>query len=181
MAYILELAKSLSAIVLKKPDKALYQPLSDPDGVRLLAMQPGKGFEKITCVLSHVSLATTPDDEALSYTWGDNHKSHSIRCGNGFLPVTANLHSALQRFRYRDRPRTLWADAICINQADIPERNLQVRQMQRIYQQAREVFLAEVLNKSHVLTSPPDFAPEIKLPLSKLTATDNIMLGNHGQ
>jgi hypothetical protein len=25
----------------------------------------------------------------------------------------------------------------------------------------------------------PDFAPEIRLPLSKLTATDNIMLGNH--
>jgi hypothetical protein len=38
-----------------------------------------------------------------------------------------------------------------------------------------------MLNKSHVLTSPPDFAPEIKLPLSKLTATDNIMLGKHGQ
>ena len=27
----------------------------------------------------------------------------------------------------------------------------------------------------------PDFAPDIKLPLSKLTATDNIMLGNHVQ
>jgi hypothetical protein len=29
--------------------------------------------------------------------------------------------------------------------------------------------------------SRADFAPAIKLPLSKLTATDNIMLGNHGQ
>ena len=27
----------------------------------------------------------------------------------------------------------------------------------------------------------PEFAPEFKLPLSKLTATDNIMLGNHDQ
>jgi hypothetical protein len=143
MASILELMKSLVAVVLKKPDKAFYQyqPLSDPEGVRLLAIQPGKAFEKITCTLSHVSLATTPDYEALSYTWGDNHKSHSIRCGNGFLPVTANLHSALQRFRYRDRPRMLWADAICINQVDIPERNQQVQQMQRIYQQAREVLV----------------------------------------
>jgi len=25
------------------------------------------------------------------------------------------------------------------------------------------------------------FAPDIKLPLSKLTATDNIVLGNHGE
>jgi hypothetical protein len=27
----------------------------------------------------------------------------------------------------------------------------------------------------------PKFAPDFKLPLSKLTATDNIMLGNHDQ
>jgi hypothetical protein len=29
--------------------------------------------------------------------------------------------------------------------------------------------------------SRADFAPDFKLPLSKLTATDNIMLGNHDQ
>jgi hypothetical protein len=29
--------------------------------------------------------------------------------------------------------------------------------------------------------SRADFAPDIKLPLSKLTATDNIMVSNHGQ
>jgi hypothetical protein len=29
--------------------------------------------------------------------------------------------------------------------------------------------------------SRADFGSDIKLPLSKLTATDNIMLGNHGQ
>jgi hypothetical protein len=27
----------------------------------------------------------------------------------------------------------------------------------------------------------PEFAPDIELPLIKLTATDNIMLGNHDQ
>jgi hypothetical protein len=27
----------------------------------------------------------------------------------------------------------------------------------------------------------PEFAPDFKLPLSKLTATDNIMIGNHDQ
>ena len=27
----------------------------------------------------------------------------------------------------------------------------------------------------------PDFAPDSELPLSKLTATNNIMLGNHDQ
>ena len=29
--------------------------------------------------------------------------------------------------------------------------------------------------------SRADFAPDTELPLSKLTATDNIMLWNHGQ
>jgi hypothetical protein len=38
------------------------------------------------------------------------------------------------------------------------------------------------LNKLFVeQKSRADFAPDIELPLSKLTATDNIMLGNHGQ
>jgi hypothetical protein len=128
---------------MEKADIALYQyePLSDLDGVRLLAILPGKDTERINCMIYHVSLATAPDYEALSYTWGDNYKSHSIQCENGRLPVTANLHSALQHFRYRDKTRMLWADAVCINQVDSTERSIQVQQMHRIYQQAREVLI----------------------------------------
>ncbi|TVY80786.1 Heterokaryon incompatibility protein 6 OR allele [Lachnellula suecica] len=118
-----------------------YQPLSDPEGIRLLSIQPGKGSSEITCRLLTVSLAESPDYEALSYTWGNNYKSKHIRYEENLLPVTSNLHSALQRLRHVDKPRLLWADAICINQDDIPERNQQVQLMQRIYQQAREVLI----------------------------------------
>jgi hypothetical protein len=59
--------------------------------------------------------------------------------------VTPNLASALKAFR-RDEssgkhPRTLWVDAVCINQNDIQEKNQQVAQMQEIYAGAKEVLV----------------------------------------
>jgi hypothetical protein len=63
--------------------------------------------------------------------------------------IRSNLWNALWYFREYDMknrredqvlaPRRLWVDALCINQADIQERNYQVRLMSRIYTQAREV------------------------------------------
>jgi len=38
-----------------------------------------------------------------------------------------------------------------------------------------------LLNIGHVPTLPLSLPPDFKLPLSKPTATDNIMLGNHDQ
>jgi hypothetical protein len=52
--------------------------------------------------------------------------------------VTTNLASALQHIRFQDQERTLWVDAVCINQKDIAERNHQVTQMQEIYLTARQ-------------------------------------------
>jgi hypothetical protein len=49
------------------------------------------------------------------------------------------LSSALRRFRLLDQKRALWADATCINQADIKERDFQVTFMSRIYSSARQV------------------------------------------
>ena len=53
--------------------------------------------------------------------------------------VRPNLASALKQLRYRDRPRYLWIDAICINQDDNNERNVQVALMGGIYSGASEV------------------------------------------
>jgi hypothetical protein len=46
---------------------------------------------------------------------------------------------AFQRLRSKSAPVIVWADAICINQGNIEERNQQVQTMTRIYQQAIEV------------------------------------------
>ncbi|MCJ1462782.1 hypothetical protein MMC07_001385 [Pseudocyphellaria aurata] len=46
----------------------------------------------------------------------------------------------LRRIRQRqDKSFMLWVDAICINQSDVPEREIQVRNIKNIYRQASEV------------------------------------------
>jgi hypothetical protein len=49
------------------------------------------------------------------------------------LRITVNLELALRYLRLSHGPRTLWVDAICIDQNNIDERNQQVRLMKDIY------------------------------------------------
>lgn len=55
------------------------------------------------------------------------------------LPITTNLYSALQHLRDPLLKRSLWIDAICINQEDKGERRLQVQFMAMIYTMASHV------------------------------------------
>lgn len=50
-----------------------------------------------------------------------------------------NLHLALLHLRSLTSPLTLWVDALCINQADMDERNAQVALMSFIYTRATKV------------------------------------------
>ncbi|EON63562.1 hypothetical protein W97_02790 [Coniosporium apollinis CBS 100218] len=91
-------------------------------------------------------LPKPPVYEALSYVWGDPKVRKAIRVSNegkagqeGELQVTVNLYSALQHLRLRDRPRMLWADAVCIDQSNVEERAQQVMIMGRIYALAKKV------------------------------------------
>lgn len=99
----------------------------------------------IECTLKIVSIDEPVDYEALSYVWGTETKSTSIRLNAQSFPVTANLHDALTRLQLDGTPRQFWIDAICINQTDLQERAEQVQQMRKIYQNARSVcvFLGE--------------------------------------
>jgi hypothetical protein len=73
---------------------------------------------------------------ALSYVWGDPALSRLIRVDGEAMYITASLDSALRHLRDTNRTRLVWADAICINQGDVEERNQQVRQMAWVYRQA---------------------------------------------
>jgi hypothetical protein len=53
--------------------------------------------------------------------------------------VQPDLLAALKALRHPQEDRYLWIDAICINQADIGERNHQVEMMSTIYGQAKRV------------------------------------------
>ncbi|PYI01840.1 HET-domain-containing protein [Aspergillus sclerotiicarbonarius CBS 121057] len=79
--------------------------------------------------------------EALSYTWGSPDRTHSINIGGSSLPVTENLHTALSYLRDHQLERTLWVDAICINQEDEGEKEKQIPLMRSIYAQADRVIV----------------------------------------
>ncbi|KAI0856780.1 heterokaryon incompatibility protein-domain-containing protein [Xylaria cubensis] len=83
--------------------------------------------------------------EAISYTWGTGEASNPVFVTDdksivpAVLTIGSNLATALTHLRYKDRSRSLWIDAICINQSDENERTAQVKRMSAIYKQASRV------------------------------------------
>lgn len=103
-------------------------------GFRLAILQPSAHFTApITCNLVEVTLNDHPIYEALSYAWGDPKIQATLQIEGACLKVTTNLELALRYLRLPDQPRTIWADAICIDQSNIEERNQQVGLMKDIY------------------------------------------------
>jgi hypothetical protein len=93
----------------------------------------------IQCQLFDCALAdseSTRPYEALSYVWGSENKPRSISIDSCDLPVGENLNEALSHLRDRSIERTIWIDAICINQRDPEERGQQVQSMAKIYTKA---------------------------------------------
>jgi hypothetical protein len=120
-----------------------YMPLQGLSDIRILLIDPALNrADPLSGKLVHVNLDDNPGYDALSYTWGNPELCHriSLDSSGAGLAITANLDLALRRIRGRAPPGTptrIWADGICINQTDVPERNQQVRLMGRIYSQCR--------------------------------------------
>jgi Heterokaryon incompatibility protein (HET) len=49
------------------------------------------------------------------------------------VEITANLEIALRHLRHRDTYRTLWVDALCIDQMNLLERSLLVLRVRDIF------------------------------------------------
>ncbi|GES64630.1 hypothetical protein ATEIFO6365_0009011900 [Aspergillus terreus] len=101
------------------PQSYRYEALEQSDAIRLLVLQPGTGHDPVSVRLIQARLSSSPKFEAISY----------------------NLHAALQQFRLPHAERVLWADAICINQTDLGEKNTQVPLMKDIYSKASAVLV----------------------------------------
>jgi hypothetical protein len=117
---------------------SIYSPLADSNEIRLIDLQPrrpGELINDIKCTTRHVKLSEKPQYKALSYTWGSKNY-RNIKINGTVFAVRQNLFGALHALRLEQDTRTLWIDAICINQDDIPERNHQVAQMGMIYKNA---------------------------------------------
>jgi hypothetical protein len=98
--------------------------------------------------LVHASLQDELSFSALSYVWGDPHITENIIVDDVEFAVTLNLAAALKHAKthwtrhHCDRDPAsfrLWADAICINQQDVTERNQQVQIMATLYSRAELV------------------------------------------
>ncbi|OCK91867.1 HET-domain-containing protein [Cenococcum geophilum 1.58] len=132
------------------PPLKLGRKTSAQPTIRLLELFPGRSIDPVQCQLKPVSLLDSPSYEALSYCWGDPRGQRAITCNNERLNVPRNLEEALRGLRLSDRKRTLWADAVCINQSDTAEKDNQVRLMRTVYAQASRtlIWLGE-LNDRH--------------------------------
>ncbi|KAK6856154.1 HET-domain-containing protein [Apiospora arundinis] len=119
---------------------SLYKSLDESkQEFRTVTVAAGRFEDPITCELEVASLLDKKPFEALSYAWGDNQPSWKVFINGTRHEVSQNLDSALRHLRYKDRPRVLWVDALCINQTDIEERNSQVKQMGTIYKMSSQV------------------------------------------
>lgn len=118
----------------------MFTPLQ-PRHIRLVCILPSDcPNSPLECTLVHSPLDATPPYEALSYAWGSGTvPGRPIMLDGLGLNITAELEEALRRLRPLDSSRTMWIDAICINQADLAERNAQVVLMSDIYRRADRV------------------------------------------
>lgn len=106
--------------------------------IRLLQIHPGTGDSPIECSYSIASL----DDadmkyETVSYVWRDvksgvGKPTHILVDGSP-VQLGGSAHRALCQLRKPDQDRTIWIDALCIEQSNNVEKTEQVKLMGRIY------------------------------------------------
>lgn len=137
-----------------------YTKLAEQDQIRLISLQPDLNLNAtVRCSLVVGSLDFYETDLvehyiALSYVWGDASDTRRVVVDEEkYVTVTASLDTALRYMRDAKRTFLVWADALCINQLDIEERNQQVMIMARIYGTARStiISLGEGSSEAHRL------------------------------
>jgi hypothetical protein len=137
-----------------------YNPLSSPDTIRLLMIDPvpstPKGRGPIRCWIRHFALANAPPFRALSYTWGPETTTKKIFLNDKIVPVRRNLWEALAHLQFacfdfrtaeledvckEENSRWVWIDALCIDQWNFEERGAQVGLMGSVFGRAMEVLV----------------------------------------
>jgi hypothetical protein len=121
-----------------------YKQLGSKRSIRVLTLNPASSLDApLECTLSEASLDNPPDYLALSYAWDSFEGTASVVCDGSRLEVTKNCARALQRIRKQTETRTLWVDAICIDQgtttAALAERTQQILIMGEVYKRAQFV------------------------------------------
>ncbi|KAH8648550.1 heterokaryon incompatibility protein-domain-containing protein [Xylariales sp. PMI_506] len=120
---------------------SFYEPIDSKNGeIRLLELHAARNHDApIVCTFKCAILSQKPTFEALSYVWGREERGTDVLVDGTNFRVYENCEAALRRLRKRRGVRTIWIDAICINQKDKAEKSLQIQLMQNIYQEAEQV------------------------------------------
>jgi hypothetical protein len=119
-----------------------YPTLEDPkEFIRLLLILSDVDHPGIECKLYRFRLAKCPLYVAVSYLWGSSTAEMEILLNKKPFSIRQNVWHFLWQMRTHKIFKScfFWIDAICINQRDIDERNVQVSIMRRIYATAADV------------------------------------------
>lgn len=106
-----------------------------------------EGRPMIRCTLETFTVESAPGYRALSWAWGGDTGTQDIYLDKHRYALREHLHQALISYRdvyiaHRDdHPSVeyLWIDAICIDQANQPEKEFQIPLMSTIYSRAFRV------------------------------------------
>ena len=118
-----------------------YTQLPEHD-IRLVVVLPLAKFNAcIECELQQHKVSNAPPYEDLSYVWGDPDDRVAVIC-NGFrINVTRSLRNAIRRIGDPVKPKTIWVDALCLNQNSIRGKNVHVSLMTRVHSQATSALI----------------------------------------
>ena len=141
------------------PTEYQYEPLSSPsETFRLLNILPPADDGALSLSLRECAIVTASDDyDALSYTWGGDSSMKEVLVDGRLMHLRENLWSFLNHCATTSlatkHHHNLWIDAICINQENDAEKGYQVKQMRKIYSQARSVIVwfGDAGKQSHIL------------------------------
>lgn len=125
-----------------------YERLSSPtSAIRLLTLHQNYETHPLDFSMRCYELDSCPAYIALSYEWGEVDPQVEIMVNGLSMLIRHNLWLFLSVLKTKIKLgelsgyACLWIDAICIDQADLSERNAQVSIMGQIYQKAVSVFV----------------------------------------
>ena len=110
--------------------------------IRLLKVKTSRNnFAPITGDLKVVALSEQPQYLALWYVWGPEKPSVTIYLDGRPHNVRQSLYAFLWHHKVSGAQDLLWIDAICIDQANLVEKGLQVDMMGNIFRRGQKVIV----------------------------------------
>lgn len=147
-------------------DNHEYVPLDTvADEIRVIVIAANADPEApLVLHLGYCPIASEVAYHALSYTWGIEMNETDIVVSGQQMKIRKNLERALLRLRSPTHGTAIWADAICINQADVEEKNQQIPRIAQIWDKAMSVacFVGEPDNHSDLAL---DFVKRLQKPV----------------